>query len=61
MVDPPAVVGERAVGGDEVDRSGLGDAEGEGEAGVRRLALEGHPEVLGPVEHVIGPVDGPSP
>ena len=56
--DALAAVGQRPVGGHEVDRAGLGHAQRERQAGVGRLALEGHPEVLGPGEHVVRRVEG---
>ena len=56
--DPPAAVAERAVGGREVHRPDLRHAQGQGQAGVGGVALEGHAEFLGPGEHVLGPVDG---
>ena len=57
LLHADAAVGQRPVRTDEVDRAGLGDAEREREAGIGRLALEGHPEVLGPREHVLGTVE----
>ena len=58
MADPFAAVGERAVGGHEVDGPHLGDAQREREARVRLLGLEDHPEVLGAIEDVVRLVDG---
>ena len=55
MADRLAAVGERAVGGHQVDRPDLLDAQREGQLRLP-LALELHPELLGLGVDVVGPL-----
>ena len=58
MADGLATVGQGPVGGHEVHRPNLLDAECQGQPGLRPVGLEVHPELPGLGEDVVWAVDG---